>query len=254
MKSILLTLATLSFVMLFSLTNINAQSDPYNGAVDAKLLRAPAPEYPDVAKKVGIGGKVSVRVALDENGNVTGVESVSGPGSICPTITYPHVVALREAARAAALKAKFAPASRDGKPVLGTAWIDFDFARPAPETPADTKDRDTLKGVQLSNEPSPNLPSTAGRTKSTGLVKGKAVSMPKPPYPPAARPVRAAGVVSVRVVIDENGSVFTAEAISGHPFLRPAATAAACKAQFTPTLLEGKPVKVSGIITYNFVP
>lgn len=89
---------------------------------------------------------------------------------------------------------------------------------------------------------------------SGGVLNGKATSLPKPPYPPAARAVRAAGAVSVQVLIDESGSVVSATAVSGHPLLRAAAVQAARGARFSPTQLSGQPVKVSGVITYNFVP
>lgn len=88
---------------------------------------------------------------------------------------------------------------------------------------------------------------------SGGVLNGKARSLPKPAYPAAARAVRAAGTVTVQVLIDENGNVVSASAASGHPLLRPAAVAAARSAKFTPTMLSGQPVKVTGVIQYNFV-
>jgi len=88
---------------------------------------------------------------------------------------------------------------------------------------------------------------------SGGVLNGKATSLPKPPYPPAARAVRA-GAVSVQVLINEEGSVVSASAVSGHPLLRAAAVQAARGARFSPTMLSGQAVKVSGVITYNFVP
>jgi protein TonB len=89
---------------------------------------------------------------------------------------------------------------------------------------------------------------------SGGVLNGKATSLPKPPYPPAARAVRASGAVTVQVLIDESGSVVSATAVSGHPLLRAAAVQAARGARFSPTQLSGQPVKVSGVSTYNFVP
>lgn len=97
-------------------------------------------------------------------------------------------------------------------------------------------------------------PRPVPKTVSGGVLNGKATSLPKPPYPPAARAVRAAGAVSVQVLISESGSVISANAVSGHPLLRAAAEGAARGARFSPTLLSGQPVKVSGVITYNFVP
>jgi outer membrane biosynthesis protein TonB len=57
----------------------------------------------------------------------------------------------------------------------------------------------------------------------------------------------------VQVLIDENGNVVAAHATSGHPLLQAAATNAARASKFTPTKLSGQPVKVNGVIIYNFV-
>ncbi len=45
---------------------------------------------------------------------------------------------------------------------------------------------------------------------SGGVVNGKAVNLVRPPYPPAAKAVRASGAVNVQVTIDENGNVISA--------------------------------------------
>lgn len=90
------------------------------------------------------------------------------------------------------------------------------------------------------------------KTISGGVVNSKAINLPKPEYPPAAQSVRAAGAVNVQVIIDENGDVISAEAASGHPLLRAAAVRAAREAKFSPTKLSGQPVKVTGVIVYNF--
>ena len=87
-----------------------------------------------------------------------------------------------------------------------------------------------------------------------GVLNGKAISLPRPAYPPAAREVGASGAVTVQVLVDENGVVISATATSGHPLLRANAVEAARAAAFSPTTLNGEPVKVSGVITYNFVP
>lgn len=88
---------------------------------------------------------------------------------------------------------------------------------------------------------------------SGGVVNGKAVSLPKPVYPAAAKAVRASGAVNVEVLIDEEGNVISAAAISGHPLLRAASEQAARSSKFSPTKLSGQLVKVKGIIVYNFV-
>jgi TonB family protein len=85
-----------------------------------------------------------------------------------------------------------------------------------------------------------------------GVLNGKATSLPKPKYPPAALAAGAGGVVNVQVIIGETGNVISAEAVSGHPLLRTAAVDAAKQAKFGPTMADGPPVRVSGILVYNF--
>jgi TonB family protein len=91
------------------------------------------------------------------------------------------------------------------------------------------------------------------RTVSGGVLNGRAISLPAPPFPAIAKAARASGTVVVQIVINEKGCVISARAVSGHPLLMAAAVAAARQACFSPTLLRGEPVQVSGVITYNFV-
>lgn len=91
------------------------------------------------------------------------------------------------------------------------------------------------------------------RPISGGVLNGKALSLPTPNYPQAAKAVRASGAVNVQVLVDENGNVTRARAVSGHPLLKNSAERAARGAKFRPTMLSGQPVKVTGVIVYNFV-
>jgi protein TonB len=101
-------------------------------------------------------------------------------------------------------------------------------------------------------QPEPT-PRPVARVISKGPVTGLAIDLPKPPYPAIGRQVGAAGPVNVQVLIDETGKVVSAKAVSGHPLLLAAATQAAYRAKFSPTRLGDQAVKVSGVITYNFV-
>ena len=107
--------------------------------------------------------------------------------------------------------------------------------------------------VNIAEEPPPPPPPPPRAPISGGVLNGKAISLPKPAYPPIARQAHASGTVVVQVVIDENGNVISAHAVSGHPLLQAVAVAAARGARFSPTKLSGQPVKVTGVITYNFV-
>jgi TonB family protein len=85
-----------------------------------------------------------------------------------------------------------------------------------------------------------------------GVVNGKAINLVKPKYPAPALAVGATGLVNVQVIIDENGNVISAKAVSGHVLLQEVAVAAAKETKFNPTILEGEKVRVSGVIAYNF--
>jgi TonB family protein len=102
--------------------------------------------------------------------------------------------------------------------------------------------------------PTPIQPPRPGNSiVNRGVINGSAISLPKPAYPAVALAVGAEGPVKVQVTIDENGNVISATAVSGHPLLKQSAVEAAKRAKFTPTLLLGTPVKVAGIIVYNFL-
>lgn len=90
-----------------------------------------------------------------------------------------------------------------------------------------------------------------GGRKGHGLGAQKLYA-PEPEYPPIAKAAGAEGAVSVRVTVDEAGDVIAAEAVSGHPLLLTAAVAAAREAKFKPMIIDGKPVKVVGVISYIF--
>ena len=86
-----------------------------------------------------------------------------------------------------------------------------------------------------------------------GILNGKALSLPAPDYPAAAKDAGAVGTVVVRVTIDEQGNVISAIAVSGPPMLQQSSVNAALQAKFSPTILVGEPVQVVGVLTYNFV-
>jgi TonB family protein len=107
--------------------------------------------------------------------------------------------------------------------------------------------------LQLDDEPPPNpVPKRVLKPVSGGVLNGTAISLPSPSYPETAKRMRTSGVVTVEVVVDENGKVISAQATSGPSILKDAAVHAALRARFSPTTLSGQPVKVSGLINYKF--
>jgi TonB family protein len=99
-----------------------------------------------------------------------------------------------------------------------------------------------LENCQKTNE------SNANDSVKVGAPKNKV----QPTYPPIARAAHATGEVVVMVVVDEEGNVIAAQAVSGHPLLQAASVKAARESTFEPTTMDGRAVKVMGTISYNF--
>lgn len=89
--------------------------------------------------------------------------------------------------------------------------------------------------------------------KQSGIINGKAISLPIPRYPAEAREKRLSGTASIKVTIDEQGNVIETKSICRNDSLGRAAEESAKEAKFAPTLMDGKPIQVSGIIVYNFI-
>lgn len=86
------------------------------------------------------------------------------------------------------------------------------------------------------------------------LLNGLAENLPKPEFSQEAKDFCAQGIVTIKIEVDENGQVASAEIVNGDPFLRDAALEAVKKAKFRKTPYGGTPLRVNGYIVYNFVP
>ena len=96
-------------------------------------------------------------------------------------------------------------------------------------------------------------PSTAENQRAAGgVLQGEAIVKTQPKYPPDAKRFNVSGPVEVQVTISKTGKVTDAKAISGHPFLRVAAVDAARSWVFKPTTLNGVPVEMQLVLTFDF--
>lgn len=226
--------------LLFSAHVIFAQDLPKQingGILNGKAISLPKPVYPEQAKADKLEGRVRIEILINEQGEVVSAEPATGlvdvyrpGGSGLPEKEAANTAdpILIDAALEAAKMARFSPTLLNGVGVKVKGTVVYRFL-------AD-ESVDKAEGI------------------NGGILNGKAVSLPAPVYPPAAKAVKAHGTVSVEILIDEGGNVISAEAISGHPLLRAAAVDAARMAQFSPTVMNGSAVKVSGVVTYDFVP
>jgi outer membrane biosynthesis protein TonB len=269
MKSILsLTMIALAAIAGLSQSSVTAEAS-FPSASQPSVSKLPLPDYPEIARKANLTGKVSVHITLDEKGKVVSADNVTGPYPFCPSAAGLSLTALRNSALAAAMKARFQPI--DGQSMSGmTGRIIYSFETEreprAPDSSGEMRlDRMTVVGssdgtgarVSRLGEVQTGSSSaglSAQKTVSGGVLNRVATELSRPTYPAAARAVRASGSVSVQVLIAEDGTVNSAAAVSGHPLLRASSELAACASRFLPTLLSGNPVKVSGVITYNYIP
>jgi TonB family protein len=90
-----------------------------------------------------------------------------------------------------------------------------------------------------------------GRPFESGIVNGRAINLVKPSFPINMRGNE--GFVLVRVTIDEQGNVISAKATCGILEFVATVEEAARKSKFSPTMINNQPVKVTGIIVYNFI-
>ncbi|QYO66866.1 energy transducer TonB [Leptolyngbya sp. 7M] len=241
----ILSLATL-------LSSAQGISEVSGGILNGKAVKMPKPQYPDELRVSGIRGTVKIAVLINEEGNVVSAEPVYNEDVMFRSdgrtvekqpSEQPHPLLVDEAKKAA-LEAKFAPTILSGHPVKVKGVLVYNFGGETGETAAAQSLPDVEPVATRGNMPMPI---------SGGVLNGKALSLPQPVYPPAARALKADGAVIVQVVVDENGEIISASAVSGHPLLRISSEKAARLARFSPTTLNGQPVKVSGVITYNYV-
>jgi TonB family protein len=119
--------------------------------------------------------------------------------------------------------------------------------------PGGTGNNTPVVDIEAPPPPPAPQPTPIKILKISRILNSQAISLPKPVYPRMATQIRLQGMVTVQVLIDETGKVISAKALSGHPILVPEAQRAAMQARFSPTIIGETPVKVSGVITYNFV-
>lgn len=156
---------------------------------------------------------------------------------------------LREAAKLAEMEGDAAQQAEHLRQYEEAVETQKRLAREA--TRAKLAEEQAARAAGLVGEPT-DVPA-AERPPGRGILSGKSISRPQPAYPPEAKAAGVEGTVTVKILVDEDGRVVKAEAVSGPALLREASVAAALQTRYVPTLLSGQPVKVSGFVTYRFV-
>lgn len=180
------------------------------------------------AEAAGIDGSLTVSFKVDRAGTVKDVSILAGPIWPCDSSPGSTIKEVRQAVKNNILASKFSPATKDGKPIDAEATLDFAIG---------VAYREAIKGKP------------GGKSRwvvDVGTMGEKALSLPLP------FPTGFPGIATVRVLIGETGDVIAAGTIRGNPRLHATSRMAACDARFPPTAVDGKPVKVTSLITYEY--
>jgi hypothetical protein len=217
-------LISLSILLVFSITGAMAQDS------DAKFLSAPEFILSEEAVAAGIDGTYKATLGIDASGNVTSVRLYGDPAWPCETSPERELKAVRAAVEDHLRLVKFTPAMKNGKPRASDVMLDFAIG-------------EAFKRAVNSEEAKK---SSGPRIVKGGVMNGRAISLAKP-FNSGAK-----GIANVQVLIDEQGRVTKAGVQQGHPLLFKNSREAACESKFSPTLIGGKPVRVTGVITYIY--
>jgi TonB family protein len=132
---------------------------------------------------------------------------------------------------------------------------------PAPDSPSVTPVTGTAGTRDAGTKPKPGA--TALPEEGTAAVplelsendlRAKALRVVRPVYPPFLARNGIRGLVKVRVTVDETGRVTDVQPVEGQAALVKLAEHALRQCTFSPTLVDGRPVPVTGVLTLAFPP
>jgi len=122
-------------------------------------------------------------------------------------------------------------------------------SKPAKQLPPEAK-----QSTPATTQPKSNADTSADEyaPSDKGILNSQAIDLPKAKYPAEAKKNHVTGQVQVKVVVDETGTVISAEAEFGPEPLRAAAVEAARRARFKPLVVNEVHLKFFGILTFDF--
>lgn len=216
--------STSAVLLLVLVVAVNGQKS------EPKLASAPEYKLSKQGEAAGIGGVFTAFLLIDQEGRVDSVKSLLSPPLPC-SLPNKLIEDTETSVRDHLKSLTFVPAMKNGKPVKSEITLSFKVGDSYKRAhPANDYKADQLNAVQ-------------GKA-----LNGKAVRLPKPQNPGLR------GVVNVQVLIDEEGNVISAGVLNGPARAAAVSREAACESKFSPTLIGGTPVRVSGVVTYSYHP
>jgi TonB family protein len=237
--------AHLARYRLFGL-NVSSGGIPPEAVGDLDRLRA-------LLERMNLQGKELIRENAKANDAFALLEDISGIRTTLARDSQDRAKWETEhslaRARLATLPTEIA--SLGNVPGLPGAGLDTPTAATAPSTSvaAATTPRPQSPQAPTDNR-QPAMPATGA--VEVGSLTDKAISKVTPTYPQMARNAGVSGLVRVKVVVDEGGSVTNVVWAEGPMLLRQAAQDALKQWKFQPTIIDGKPVKTAGYVDFGF--
>lgn len=229
--------------------------------IKPQLIDTVPPVYPHIARKAGLTGKVFLKFVVNVDGSVSDVSVLKGKAIF------------QKAAIDAISQFRFKPAEHNGKvvPVWMTQPIDFalvfreqEITQPVSDS-ADSSVVEALKYDEI-EEIYAEAEGIKGNVKylirlgkrvdvlayDEVDVKAHPISIPTPVYPEEAKKKRIEGKVTLKVVVNVDGSVSDVSVLEGPEIFRQAAIDAALHWQFRPAEHNGKVVPVWVVMPIEF--
>ena len=242
--------AHLARYRLFGL-NVSSAGIPPEAVADLDRLRA-------LLERMSLQGKELIRENAKANDAFALLEDISGIRTTLARDAQDRTKWETEhsLARARLTTLPTEIASLGSVPGLPSAAMD----NPTPVTAPSTS---VAAGTTTPQPPSPQ-PATAttenrqpvvpanGGAVELGSLTDKAISKVTPTYPQIAKNAGVSGLVRVKIVVDEGGSVANVVWAEGPMLLRQAAQDALKQWKFQPTIIDGKPVKTAGYVDFGF--
>lgn len=199
--------------------------DPCSGTMNGEAISMPKPSneiWKNCNCKFGNDlQQVIVQITINEKGGIEEANALSG---------HPF---LRQVSEQVARNSRFTPSILGCEPQKAYSEIVYSY---------------NLKENTITYN-NPELRFTK-YVFNAGIVNKKAIYLPKPN---PIIPPKQTQIVKIEIVVDEQGNVISANAISGHPLLRSVCESAAQKAKFHPTWDVGK-IRVTAILVYTIKP
>ena len=219
-----------------------------------KLLHGVPPVYPEMARKEKLQGKVFLKFMVNVDGSVSDVKVLrtavyaDSSGSDMSVLPGPKVSMLfRHAAIAAILQFRFKPAEHNGKvvPIWMTQPITFQLLNDK----FDVKEIVDKVNVQEVVKKTDKYVLRIGRRVDVLAydeveVKPHPIDIVTPVYPEEAKKKKIEGKVTLKVVVNVDGSVSDVSVLKGPEEFHQAAIDAISQYRFKPGTLNGKVVPV----------